>query len=198
MQGAVAGEADHTPLPGRRPPRSDGPNPEGPSWDRLQGAVPQCVRPTSMRAWPEFDGRVTQGPSRAEIREPKRANEILKRAASFFGAELGPPTQEIVAFIDANRNEFGVEPIAVLRSAGVSMALSTYYDAKTGPRRRGPNAMLSSRRCWWASGKQLPGLRGPESCGKQHVGRIRRGPRPGRPVDAGSRHRRHRRGKRSS
>jgi putative transposase len=42
-----------------------------------------------------------------------------------------------VAFIDANRDEFGVEPICtVLRSAGVSMAPSTYYAAKT----RAPSA----------------------------------------------------------
>lgn len=40
-------------------------------------------------------------------------------------------------FIDAHREEFGVEPICtVLRSAGVSMAPSTYYDTKT----RAPSA----------------------------------------------------------
>jgi hypothetical protein len=39
------------------------------------------------------------------------------------GAGARPRTQEVVAFIDANRDEFGVEPIcAVLRSAGVSVA----------------------------------------------------------------------------
>ncbi|WOF20777.1 IS3 family transposase [Mycobacterium avium] len=66
-----------------------------------------------------------------EIRELKRANEILKRAASFFGGGARPPTQEIVDFIDDNRGEFGVEPICtVLRSAGLQVALSTYYDAK--------------------------------------------------------------------
>lgn len=37
-----------------------------------------------------------------------------------------------MAFIDANRAEFGVEPICtVLRSAGVQVAPSTYYAAKT-------------------------------------------------------------------
>ncbi|AGM31684.1 Mobile element protein (plasmid) [Mycobacteroides abscessus subsp. bolletii 50594] len=37
----------------------------------------------------------------------------------------------MVDFIDANREEFGVEPICtVLRSAGLQVALSTYYDAK--------------------------------------------------------------------
>ncbi|WP_110782067.1 IS3 family transposase [Mycolicibacterium parafortuitum] len=66
-----------------------------------------------------------------EIRELKRANEILKRAAKFLRGGARPPTQEIVDFIDANREEFGVEPICtVLRSAGLQVALSTYYDAK--------------------------------------------------------------------
>ncbi|WP_155726918.1 IS3 family transposase [Mycobacterium avium] len=66
-----------------------------------------------------------------EIRELKRANEILKRAAKFLRGGARPPTQEIVEFIDANREEFGVEPICtVLRSAGLQVALSTYYDTK--------------------------------------------------------------------
>lgn len=44
------------------------------------------------------------------------------------------PTQEIVAFIDAQRAEFGVEPIiTVQRSAGVTVAPSTYYDTKMRP-----------------------------------------------------------------
>ncbi|MCP2622101.1 IS3 family transposase [Mycolicibacterium smegmatis] len=66
-----------------------------------------------------------------ENRELKRANEILKRAAKFLRGGVRPPTQEIVEFIDANREEFGVEPICtVLRSAGLQVALSTYYDTK--------------------------------------------------------------------
>ncbi|ORB12581.1 hypothetical protein BST36_29960, partial [Mycolicibacterium moriokaense] len=42
-------------------------------------------------------------------------------------------------FVDAHRAEFGVEPIiTVLRTAGVSMAPSTYYDTKTrAPTARG-------------------------------------------------------------
>ncbi|MGE0778644.1 IS3 family transposase [Mycolicibacterium sp.] len=72
-----------------------------------------------------------------EIRELKRANEILKRAAKFLRGGARPPTQEIVDFIDTHRGEFGVEPICtVLRSAGLQVAPSTYYDAKT----RAPSA----------------------------------------------------------
>ena len=80
-------------------------------------------------------------PLEQEVRELKRANEILKRAASFFGAELDRQHnkyQEVVVFIDANRDEFGVEPIStLLRSAGVQVAPSTYYAAKS---RRPPDA----------------------------------------------------------
>ncbi|WP_374229657.1 hypothetical protein [Kocuria sp. LUK] len=39
-----------------------------------------------------------------------------------------------MAYIDAHRGEFGVEPICrVLRDAGVQIAPSTYYAAKTRP-----------------------------------------------------------------
>src|SRR5262249_43179159 len=50
----------------------------------------------------------------------------------FLRGGARPLTQEIVDFIDAQRDKFGVEPICtVLRSAGVSVAPSTYYDTKT-------------------------------------------------------------------
>ena len=65
-----------------------------------------------------------------ENRELRRANEILKRAATFFAAELDRP-QEVVDFIDANRDEFGVEPICTV--CVLQMAPSTYYAAKTRP-----------------------------------------------------------------
>ncbi|MBN7552153.1 IS3 family transposase [Mycobacteroides abscessus] len=69
-----------------------------------------------------------------ENRELKRANEILKRAAKFLRGGARPPTPKVVAFIDANREEFGVEPICtVLHTAGVSVAPSTYYDTKARP-----------------------------------------------------------------
>ncbi|WP_092652920.1 IS3 family transposase [Actinopolymorpha singaporensis] len=73
-----------------------------------------------------------------ENRELRRANEILKRAAFFLRGGARPPAQEVAAFIDANRHvvfegrELGVEPIcAVLRSAGVRVASSTYYAIKS-------------------------------------------------------------------
>ncbi|MCR6491158.1 IS3 family transposase [Cellulomonas sp. P24] len=62
-----------------------------------------------------------------ENRELRRANEILKRAAKFLRGGARPPTQEVVAFIDANRHELGVEPICSV----LQVAPSTYYAAKT-------------------------------------------------------------------
>src|SRR6185312_11721160 len=53
-------------------------------------------------------------------------------SGQFLRGGARPPTQEVVDFIDDNREEFGVEPICtVLRSAGVSVAPSTYYAAKS-------------------------------------------------------------------
>ena len=50
-----------------------------------------------------------------ENRELRRANEILKSAAAFFGAELDRQSPEIVAFIDDHRERSGSS-----RSAGCS------------------------------------------------------------------------------
>ncbi|MEU2165743.1 transposase [Streptomyces sp. NPDC019208] len=47
-----------------------------------------------------------------EIAELKRANEILKAAASFFRSRTRPATHTLVAFIDEHKGRFGgVEPI---------------------------------------------------------------------------------------
>jgi putative transposase len=56
----------------------------------------------------------------------------FSRALQFLRGGARPPTQEVVAFIDANRDELGVEPICTtLSSAGVQVAPSTYYAVKT-------------------------------------------------------------------
>ena len=69
-----------------------------------------------------------------ENRELKRATKILRRAASFFRGGARPPTQELVAFIDANRADFGVEPvITTLARAEVTIAPSSYDAAKSRP-----------------------------------------------------------------
>ncbi|MGA7271756.1 MAG: IS3 family transposase [Acidimicrobiia bacterium] len=67
-----------------------------------------------------------------ENRELRRANEILKRASGFLRGGARPPTEVMVSFIDANRDEFGVEPICDV----LQVAPSTYYAA----RKRMPSA----------------------------------------------------------
>ncbi|MFC8717080.1 IS3 family transposase [Kitasatospora sp. NPDC057198] len=70
-----------------------------------------------------------------EIAELKRANEILKAAASFFTAGARPATPALVAFIDGHRGRFGgVEPVCrVLSEHGCSIAPSTYYAFNNRP-----------------------------------------------------------------
>src|SRR5690242_17109005 len=94
-----------------------------------------CAKPTSTTVMPRgCPPRSQQGSSsssrrtetQARHRDPETSSEFLRRGAR-------PPTQEIVDFIDAHREEFGVEPIiTVLRTAGVMVAPST-YDTKTRP-----------------------------------------------------------------
>ncbi|HUH53414.1 MAG TPA: IS3 family transposase [Microbacteriaceae bacterium] len=66
-----------------------------------------------------------------EVRELRRANEILKRAAFFLRGGARPPTQELVVFINRSKDDIvagrrlGVELICKV----LQMAPSTYYAA---------------------------------------------------------------------
>ena len=60
----------------------------------------------------------------------RRANEILKAASAFFARELDPRAEEMSMFIDAHRDEFGVEPIC----RALQVAPSTYYAVKARER----------------------------------------------------------------
>ncbi|WP_425587768.1 IS3 family transposase [Streptomyces plumbiresistens] len=67
---------------------------------------------------------------KAENAELRRANEILKAASGFLCGRARPAVEALVAFIDAHRQVFGVEPICrVLTSHGLKIATSTYYAA---------------------------------------------------------------------
>ncbi|WP_230298711.1 IS3 family transposase [Actinomadura coerulea] len=69
-----------------------------------------------------------------ENAELRRANEILKAAAGFLRGRARPATHVLIAFIDAFREVFGVEPICrVLSAHGTKIAPSTYYAAKSRP-----------------------------------------------------------------
>ncbi|MFE2039176.1 IS3 family transposase [Streptomyces scopuliridis] len=67
-----------------------------------------------------------------ENAELKRANEILKAAASFFRGRARPATHTLVAFIDEHKGRFGgVEPICTtLTEHHCKIAPSTYYAHK--------------------------------------------------------------------
>ncbi|WP_259558154.1 IS3 family transposase [Brachybacterium sillae] len=117
------------------------------------------IHPEALRTWvrqAEIDGGVRPGTTtddatriaqlEREVRELRRANEILKTSAAFFaGRGARPqdqvarevPTEVVVEYIDTHRDRvvegrrLGVEPIcAVLKDAGVQIAPSTYYAAK--------------------------------------------------------------------
>jgi putative transposase len=69
---------------------------------------------------------------RAEVKQLRLANDILKTASAVFrrgGAR--PPTRLIVEYIDGHAGRFGVAPICRMLSAhGIPIAPSTYYDAR--------------------------------------------------------------------
>ncbi|WP_425309671.1 IS3 family transposase [Ammonicoccus fulvus] len=112
------------------------------------------VHPEALRNWvrqAEVDGGLRPGTTtddsqrlaelEREVRELRRANEILKTSAAFFAAggarpqdQVAVPVGVLVDYIDQHRDRFGVEPIcAVLKDAGVQIAPSTYYAARKRP-----------------------------------------------------------------
>ncbi|UJB64357.1 IS3 family transposase [Acidovorax sp. YS12] len=84
------------------------------------GCVPQTLNEWVKRA--EVDVGVRAGVTSSEaqrmkelereVKELRRANEILKLASAFFGSGgVRPPTEVVKAFIDKHRDAFGVEPL---------------------------------------------------------------------------------------
>ncbi len=71
-----------------------------------------------------------------EVRELRRANDILKTASAFFRAGARPAPAEVAAFIDGHADRqtdgrrWGAEPICTT----LQVAPSTYYAARTRPR----------------------------------------------------------------
>ncbi|MFC6236068.1 IS3 family transposase, partial [Leucobacter soli] len=67
---------------------------------------------------------------RREVAELRKANEILKAASIFFAKGARPPLDEMIRFIDENRDQFGVELICrVLRDAVRGFLTSRGYRA---------------------------------------------------------------------
>ncbi len=74
-----------------------------------------------------------------EVRELKRANEILRKASAVFcSGGARPPRQVMVQFITDHRDTYGVEPIR----AGLPIAPSTYHRSagQLDPSRRSARA----------------------------------------------------------
>ncbi|MFG0595556.1 IS3 family transposase [Delftia sp. WSY_9] len=96
------------------------------------GCVPQTLNEWVKRA--EVDAGTREGVTTAEaqrvkelereVKELRRANEILKLASAFFGpGGARPPTQVLKAFINQQRNAFGVEPLCKV----LQVAPSAYW-----------------------------------------------------------------------
>ncbi|MER7007485.1 IS3 family transposase [Dactylosporangium sp. NPDC000555] len=122
------------------------------STGQKQGAIARVadqlgVHREALRGWvrqAEVDSAARPGTSsedgqriaelEREVRELRRANDILKAAAKFLRAVARPATDQIVAFLDIYGALYGVEPICqVLRDAGLPIAPSTYYAARNRP-----------------------------------------------------------------
>ncbi|WP_404828644.1 IS3 family transposase, partial [Spongiactinospora rosea] len=96
-----------------------------------------------------------------EVRELRRANEILKAASAYFARELDPQTAALVEFIDTHREQFGVEPICAV----LEVSPSTYWAAKK--RESSPSARAARDeylkgeilRVWNGPGRGLYGAR---------------------------------------
>ncbi|QRR35799.1 IS3 family transposase [Hydrogenophaga sp. YM1] len=84
------------------------------------GCVPQTLNEWVKRA--EVDAGVREGVTTSEaqrvkelereVKELRRANEILKLASAFFGPGGARPTAQVLKdFIDKHRDAFGVEPL---------------------------------------------------------------------------------------
>ncbi|QUP52679.1 IS3 family transposase (plasmid) [Ralstonia syzygii] len=102
-------------------------------WAAIESIAPMIgCTPQTLHEWVkrdqvdhgERDGVTTDERERLkalerEVKELRRANEILKVASAFFGpGGARPPFQVLKAFIDQHRDTFGVEPICkVLRIA---------------------------------------------------------------------------------
>ncbi|WP_328842614.1 IS3 family transposase [Nakamurella leprariae] len=112
--------------------------------DTLRGWCKQAAIDRGERPGTSTDDAKRIKDLEQEVRELKRANEILLAASSFFRAGARPATAVVVEFIDSVQARFGVEPICqVLTEHGVPIAPSGYYAFK------GRAASARARRDEW-------------------------------------------------
>ena len=80
----------------------------------------RAERDAGKRAGLTTDERQRLKELERENRELKRANEILRKASAFFAqAELDRRPEVNVLFVDANRENYGVEPICRMLPIGI-------------------------------------------------------------------------------
>ncbi|NDV89555.1 IS3 family transposase [Aurantimonas aggregata] len=97
----------------------------GCSGETLRNWLRQAERDQGSRAGPTSEERERIKSLEREVRELRQANEILRKASAYFcpgGAR--PPVQTMKAFIDENRDDYGVEPICRV----LPIAPSTYHE----------------------------------------------------------------------
>ncbi|MET0002692.1 MAG: IS3 family transposase [Candidatus Thiodiazotropha sp.] len=95
--------------------------------ETLRKWVKQADIDQGMRAGLSSSDRQRLKELERENRELKQANEILRKASAFFGpGGARPPTEEMIAFIDAHKDQHGIEPMC----KQLPMAISTYYEHK--------------------------------------------------------------------
>ncbi|WP_085943624.1 IS3 family transposase [Acidovorax delafieldii] len=120
-------------------------------WAAIESIAPKigCV-PQTLHEWVkrvEVDAGVREGVTTSEaqrvkdlereVKELRRANEILKLASAFFGpGGARPPVEVLRDFIDKHRGTFGVEPIC-----------SVLQIAPSGYRRHAALLREPDRRC---------------------------------------------------
>ncbi|HLL22855.1 MAG TPA: IS3 family transposase, partial [Kofleriaceae bacterium] len=93
--------------------------------ETLRKWVRQAEKDTGQRPGLTTNEREHMKQLESEVRELKRANEILRKASAYFGpGGARPPTKVMVAFINEHRDAYGVEPICDV----LPIAPSTYYE----------------------------------------------------------------------
>lgn len=104
----------------------------------------------------------------------------------FFRGGARPPIKVIVDYIDAHRQEYGVEPICrELTAAGAKIAPSTYYAARSrplSPRAIRDAAMMAVLLTLWVTNRKVYGVhklwkaarRAGHDIGRDQVGRLMR------------------------
>ncbi|WP_373288794.1 IS3 family transposase [Croceicoccus mobilis] len=87
-----------------------------------------CREEASRRAGPAAQAASDRDRVKAlerEVKELRRANEILRKASAYFGSGgARPPRQMVMSFIDTHREELGIEPIC----RELAIAPSSYHE----------------------------------------------------------------------